>query len=306
MTGVRLPGTRGTVEQREQLLLQLQAALAPPVPPRTVVRAAGGGFPGDDGQLLDVAFNAMNGAKVLDLWQGQHHKVSFSESLLGLGRMLAFYTGDDPERLERLIVASPLFSLSERERPKWNSRRGGDTWGMRFVVLPAIATCIEFYAGAGAVRSRGAGQGEEQVEQGSRTEDTQPCKHSSHFRPPRTPARTTVRNPIGHALRLVEGGHVPARLDRITARRADKRNALRRMAAVCWHLAGRRTGGRFRLSVEAAGRAFGTHHATPARWLLALDARGVIRRTVWGNTQTGLASEWEWVGVLAVNRRIGR
>jgi len=109
----------------------------------------------------------------------------------------------------------------------------------------------------------------------------------------------TPRNPIGRALALVDRGQLPPSVDRLTARRTDKRNALRRLAGACWHLAGRRKGGRFRLSIEAAGLAFGVGKSSVSRWLHDLEARGVIRRTVWGSTQTRLASEWEWVGVPA-------
>ena len=118
---------------------------APPKPSALV--PAGRGFNGPDRDLLDVAFSARNGERAWALWDANHAHASFSEALLGLARLLAFYTGPDEERLERLLLASPLFARSERERGKWHSPRPGGTWGRVYVVRKAIGSCRVFYSG---------------------------------------------------------------------------------------------------------------------------------------------------------------
>jgi hypothetical protein len=90
-------------------------------------------------------------------WNGNRlGKPSASEALLALARLLAFYTGHDEDRLERLILQSPLFASTEAERVKWTSRRRGGTWGRVYVVQKAISTCPTFYSGraAGATRRK--------------------------------------------------------------------------------------------------------------------------------------------------------
>jgi putative DNA primase/helicase len=146
-TGHRLAQTPLTVEDREPVLRAIQDRLreARKPPPAASGRHS---FGGPDAALLTLAFGAKNGSKVRAYWYGERMgKPSASEALLGLARLLAFYTGPDEARLERLIVGSPLFAATETERPKWTSARPGGTWGGVYVVRKAIESCTEYYKG---------------------------------------------------------------------------------------------------------------------------------------------------------------
>jgi hypothetical protein len=71
----------------------------------------------DDGELLERAFAARNGAKFRALWQGDTSGYkSRSEADCALCRMLAFWTGPDEQRIDWLFRQSGL------ARPKWEQR----------------------------------------------------------------------------------------------------------------------------------------------------------------------------------------
>jgi putative DNA primase/helicase len=150
-TGHRLAQARGTVEDREPILRAIQDRLRDPRRPKTAAAVTvGHGFDGQDADLLAVAFGARNGKTIEAYWKGHPQgKPSASEALLGLARLLAFYTGPDEARLERLVMQSPLFAVTEAERLKWTSARRGGTWGQVFVVRKAIESCPAFYQGCG-------------------------------------------------------------------------------------------------------------------------------------------------------------
>jgi hypothetical protein len=122
---------------------------------RVLPKIAGNGFDGPDAELLAIAFAAKNGVRIRAYWNGDYQvKPSASEALLGLAQLLAFYTGPDEVRLDRLVTRSPLFAATETERVKWSSARRGGSWGVVYVVRKAIATCAAFYQPHG-VRSPG-------------------------------------------------------------------------------------------------------------------------------------------------------
>jgi hypothetical protein len=79
----------------------------------------------DDSAILDMARKARNGPKFSGLFDRGDLSgyASASEATLALARMLAFWTGCDPTRIDQLFRASALF------REKWDSRRGEKTWG---------------------------------------------------------------------------------------------------------------------------------------------------------------------------------
>jgi primase-polymerase (primpol)-like protein len=81
-----------------------------------------------DAMLIAHAHAARNGQKFARLWAGDASGyASRSEADLALCSLLAFWTGNDPERIDRLFRASGLM------RPKWNSRRGEETYGARTI-----------------------------------------------------------------------------------------------------------------------------------------------------------------------------
>jgi hypothetical protein len=110
-------GTRATVEARQAQLDALVAETFPKVeeapssngaPPRVEVLP-------DDHELLERAFAAKNGAKVEALFRGElNGHGSHSEADLALCSALAFYTGPNAGRLDRLFRESGLM------REKWN------------------------------------------------------------------------------------------------------------------------------------------------------------------------------------------
>lgn len=280
VTGRRLPDFPAAVEPRQEQFRRLQARLRKPTrPPGPGVTRpnTGGGFAGPDHELLGRAFAARNGAAVRRRWDGDRGGCpSASEALLGLARLLAFWTGPDEARLLALVGGSPLGSAAEAERGKWESRRPGGTWGL-VLVRKAIDTCPEFYAGPPTAKPTPPPDEHHCISSGS---------HSG-----------VVSCPVGTALRRVEHGDVPAGVgQRVRAKTARLRNGLVRLAGVCWHLAGREAGGQFPLGVEVVARAFGVGINTSSRWLNALDEQGVIRLLKKGNSFSGRASEWEWVG----------
>lgn len=108
----------------------------------------------DDAALLGSARQAANGAKFTQLydagdWEGAGYP-SHSNADQALANMLAFWTGRDAARMDRLFRGSALL------RPKWDERRGDQTYGAR-TVATAIAWCAETYAPRGAGGAAGPG-----------------------------------------------------------------------------------------------------------------------------------------------------
>jgi putative DNA primase/helicase len=103
----------------------------------------------DDAALLDKARSAKNGTDFERLWSGDTsgHGGDDSAADLALCSLLAFWTGNDADRIDRLFRQSGLF------RPKWDSRRGeAGTYGS-MTVDKAVAGCKEFYGDRQGVRS---------------------------------------------------------------------------------------------------------------------------------------------------------
>ncbi len=74
-----------------------------------------------DERLLAKAMGAANGPKFSKLWQGEWDGYpSQSEGDLALCRQLAFWTGGDEERIDRLFRQSGLY------RDKWDRQHRGD------------------------------------------------------------------------------------------------------------------------------------------------------------------------------------
>lgn len=278
LTGWRVPGFPAAVKPRGEQLADLRRLLLPPVERAGPVPAdRGPGFGGSDESLLAAALAAANG----DRLRAYFHRGEFgghptpSEALFGLAQLLAFWTGDDPDRADRLIRRSALWRRTEDARPKWDSKRRGSTWGMRYVVEPAIATCRAFYGGARA--------GEQTPDPRTQTV----CKHGVHF--------TTLTR----AWERAAAGEFPPGAEVIDGRDRHTQAGRRGLAALCWHLAGRAVGGRFYLAeADAAGR-LGVARTTVNRWLVHLRGLRIIRRLRPGNSLAGVASEYQWLGLGA-------
>lgn len=114
VTGSRLRAALPTIEARQAELDALCREMFPPTEPpspgrrATVVEA-------DDAVLIDRAHDALNGAAFAALWRGDTsgHGGDDSAADLALCSHLAFWAGDDPERIDRLFRDSGLY------REKW-------------------------------------------------------------------------------------------------------------------------------------------------------------------------------------------
>jgi putative DNA primase/helicase len=104
-----------------------------------------------DEELLRLATAARNGDKLRRLWDGDTSDYGNDDSRadLALCGLLAFWTGRNADRLDRLFRQSKLM------RPKWDERRGERTYG-RITIDTALATRTEFYDDPGQPAERGS------------------------------------------------------------------------------------------------------------------------------------------------------
>ena len=92
-----------------------------------------------DSELLDRAKNAKNGAKFARLYAGDiSGYTSQSEADMALCNHLAYWTGCDAERMDRMFRGSGLF------REKWLREQSGTTYGA-LTVQKAILDCRNVY-----------------------------------------------------------------------------------------------------------------------------------------------------------------
>ena len=107
----------------------------------------------DDATLLDKARRARNGGDFERLWSGDTsgHGGDESAADLALCNLLAFWTGNDSARMDRLFRQSGLM------RPKWDKRHHADgrTYGQA-TIEKAIEGNRETYSGKPAVQGEGA------------------------------------------------------------------------------------------------------------------------------------------------------
>jgi putative DNA primase/helicase len=125
MTGEQISGTPLTVEQRQAEIDHLQAALSSQSsgePKPSIVRPS---MSETDEGLLSRAGRARNASKFNRLWAGDlsDYDGDHSRADAALCAMLAFYTGSDAVRIDRLFRSSALC------RAKWDRSTGGSTYG---------------------------------------------------------------------------------------------------------------------------------------------------------------------------------
>jgi hypothetical protein len=97
-------------------------------------------FPGTDEELLERATaNPKTGPRLTTLLRGQllNHG-SRSEADFELCRILGFWSGGDPDRVERIIRTRGTY------RPKWDQPRGGISW-LTYTILRALAGLKRVY-----------------------------------------------------------------------------------------------------------------------------------------------------------------
>ena len=144
MTGHHLDLTPGTVNDRTDALAAIHADYIADDTgdPNTAVSVPDGGADTQtaadlaDDDLIEYALNASNGDKFERLWNGDTSGYpSHSEADQALCNMLAFWTGGDPQQIER------LFSQSGLARDKWSER---SDYRDR-TIQKAIRDCPAFY-----------------------------------------------------------------------------------------------------------------------------------------------------------------
>ncbi len=116
MTGWHLEGTPWTIEERSCALKTLHGQIFSKAKARRKTDREAGGVANSmaDKELIERARRAKNGAKFERLWKGDSSDYeSASEADLALCTMLAFWTGRDPKRIDRLFRQSGLY------REKW-------------------------------------------------------------------------------------------------------------------------------------------------------------------------------------------
>jgi len=152
VTARHVPGTPPGVEERQVELEELCARLWPKKRSRRTAAPAGAaGFDGDDEALIRRASKSEHGEKFEKLLKGDTscHNEDESAADLALCNYLAFWTGRDADRMDRIVRQSGLM------RPKWDERRGSATYG-RMTIDRAIADCTEVYSPGRKGRGRGA------------------------------------------------------------------------------------------------------------------------------------------------------
>lgn len=94
----------------------------------------------DDAEIIDKARSSKGGNLFSMLYQGEWNGIysSQSEADLALCNQLAFWTGKNPQQMDRLFRASGLY------RAKWDKKRGFDTYG-NITIGKAIAGCTSVY-----------------------------------------------------------------------------------------------------------------------------------------------------------------
>lgn len=139
VTGHHLSLTPRTVNDRteeiiaihETYLVEDENGDETPIPPPDE-------YPTDlaDDILIKYAMNAENGAKFERLWHGETAEYpSHSEADQALCNLLAFWTGGDPHRVERLFNKSGLVRGKWRNRPDYRQR----------TIQKAIQDCPAYY-----------------------------------------------------------------------------------------------------------------------------------------------------------------
>ena len=150
VTGDHLEGTPATVEERQ---LQLEKLLPAKPKAPAAARMPAGGFDGDDLELLEKARAARNGLRFHQLYDAgdtSSNDGDASAADLALCGLLAFWTGRDAVRMDRLFRGSGLM------REKWDRplRSGdSDTYGAG-TIRQAIEGCTSPYSPSAVVSER--------------------------------------------------------------------------------------------------------------------------------------------------------
>src|SRR5579883_768255 len=168
LTGQRLDGLPDQITECQDAIDALYAACFPPQSGANGHAPAQSTVTDDDATLLEKARAARNGAKFAALYdRGDTSAYNGDESAadLALCQMLAFWTQRDAVRMDRLFRQSALY------RPKWDERRGAETYGAltirraigqtREVYEPSITPHVNGHARGATASGKASGNGDE-------------------------------------------------------------------------------------------------------------------------------------------------
>jgi putative DNA primase/helicase len=140
MTGNHFEGTPPTIEERQEQLLALHSEIVPQKqePRKEKAPPSSNSIPTDlsERELLERIQASKAGPKFSALWQGDTGAYGDDDSRadLALCTMLAWWTGGDTDRIDRLFRQSALY------REKWDSKRGSTTYGA--LTIEKALSCI--------------------------------------------------------------------------------------------------------------------------------------------------------------------
>lgn len=161
VTGDHVPGTPLSLNERQAELEALHIEVFGRPKEKKPQTAQGNGsadIPADDQELLRLMFASKNGTQVESLWRGNVNAYNGDHSAadLALCNYLAFWTGNDAERIDR------MFRMSDLARDKWDrNARTGETYG-EGTVARAIAATTQTYSSR---RAYANGHGKNDAEQ---------------------------------------------------------------------------------------------------------------------------------------------
>ena len=133
LTGEHLPGTPRTIEDAQDAVQRLIDSV---MPADTSKAVAGDSTGLSDDEVLRLLSTAKNSDRFHTLYSGDTSQNGYDESSadLALCNLFAFYTGNDPEQIDRLMRQSGLY------RDKWE-RNDYRNW----TITKALADLDEFY-----------------------------------------------------------------------------------------------------------------------------------------------------------------
>jgi hypothetical protein len=143
-SGNHIAGTPLTIQERGAKLAKLHGRVFGEPASANGYVSRGPGNSLSDTEILARARQAANGEAFEKLWAGDaSNHASRSEADLALCSRLAFWTGGDPGKVDRLFRQSGLY------RPKWDERHYGDgkTYGQA-TIEKALEGATEFYVPA--------------------------------------------------------------------------------------------------------------------------------------------------------------
>jgi len=147
MTGQHLAGTPDTPQERQEALVAAyhrelgEGAVRDNEGQSAPLATAQAGHEASDNELIQFATRSCNGEKFIGLWTGNTAGyASHSEADAALCSLLAFWTGPDEARIDRLFRRSGLM------RDKWDTRHDSDgrTYG-RLTIANTLAGRTEYW-----------------------------------------------------------------------------------------------------------------------------------------------------------------